>query len=246
MGQQSIWKCCCRAATLAVLLNSSGLSQESNVAETPFAKIDGNGPDWKTLSEADFKNVNCKEDTWQWSDGILKCNGNCLGGLRTKTEYTNFEMVLEWKHLKEAGNSGVFIWSPKEILDKLAPNQLPQGIEIQILDHGYATQYEKSEGKKPDWFTTNGDVFPVGIADMKPFPPTAPDGKRSFPSANHSRGVGEWNHYYIRAINGEVRLWVNGFEVSGGNHCQPASGFVCLEAEGAPIDFRNIKIRVLP
>ena len=60
------------------------------------------------------------------------------------------------------------------------------------------------------------------------------------------RGVGEWNHYYIRAINGEVRLWVNGYEVSGGNQCEPASGFVCLEAEGAPIDFRNIKIRVLP
>lgn len=233
------------AVVVALSVASPTQSQEKTVPAT-FAKIDGSGPGWNQLGKDDFQNVNCKEDTWQWADKILKCNGNCLGGLRTKLEYTNFEMVLEWKHLKAAGNSGVFIWSPKEILDKLPPNKLPQGIEIQVLDHGYATQYEKSQGKKPDWFTTHGDVFPVGVAKMKPFAPMAPNGKRSFPSANHSKGVGEWNRYYIRAINGEVRLWVNGHEVSGGNQCEPATGFVCLEAEGAPIDFRNIRIRVLP
>ena len=33
--------------------------------------------------------------------------------------------------------------------------------------------------------------------------------------------MGEWNHYYVRAINGEIRLWVNGEEVSGGTGCEP-------------------------
>ena len=56
---------------------------------------------------------------------------------------------------------------------------------------------------------------------MKPFPPISPDGSRSFPRKNLSKGVGEWNHYYVRAINGEVRLWVNGEEVSGGTNCDP-------------------------
>ena len=81
---------------------------------------------------------------------------------------------------------------------------------------------------------------------MKPFAPLSPNGVRSFPSANHTHGVKQWNEYYIRAINGEVRLWVNGFEVSGGNACEPATGFVALESEGSPIEFRNIQIRVLP
>jgi hypothetical protein len=81
---------------------------------------------------------------------------------------------------------------------------------------------------------------------MKPFPPIAPNGQRSFPRKNRSRGVGEWNHYYVRAINGEVRLWVNGEEVSGGSHCKPASGYLCLESEGAPLEFRNLKVRLLP
>ena len=153
---------------------------------------------------------------------------------------------MEWKHLRRSGNSGVFVWAPKDVNDKLKPGALPQGIEIQILDHGYAEDWEKSKGKKSDWFTTHGDVFPCGVASMKPFKPAAPNGKRSFPSADHSRGFGEWNHYYIRAINGEVRLWVNGHEVSGGNQCKPANGYVVLESEGAPIEFKNIRIRVLP
>jgi 3-keto-disaccharide hydrolase len=73
-------------------------------------------------------------------------------------------------------------------------------------------QYEKQSGKKADWFTTDGDVFPTGSTVMEPFPPVSPNGKRSFPSKNLSKGVGQWNHYYVRAINGEIRLWVNGQE----------------------------------
>ena len=61
-----------------------------------------------------------------------------------------------------------------------------------------------------------------------------------------TRAAGEWNHYYIRAINGEVRLWVNGEEVNGGHDCQPAEGYLALEAEGAPVEFRNLRIRELP
>ncbi|MFM8890807.1 MAG: family 16 glycoside hydrolase, partial [Planctomycetia bacterium] len=58
-------------------------------------------------------------------------------------------------------------------------------------------------------------------------------------------GTPEWNHYFIRAIDGEVRLWVNGHEVSGGSDCKPATGHLCLEAEGAPVEFRRLKIRPL-
>ena len=42
-----------------------------------------------------------------------------------------------------------------------------------------------------------------------------------------------------------MRLWVNGEEVSGGTNCQPATGFLCLESEGAPVEFKNLRIREL-
>ena len=49
----------------------------------------------------------------------------------------------------------------------------------------------------------------------------------------------------VKAVDGEVRLWVNGEEVSGGDGISPASGYLCLESEGAPVEFRNIRLRKL-
>lgn len=213
----------------------------------PKAFIDGIGPDWHELGEADFVDVNGLPDTWTWNDSTLFCTGTPIGVLRTAKKYTNFELVLQWKHLKSAGNSGVFVWVQDAALDGLEPDNLPkQGIECQILDHGYAVNFEKENGKKPEWFTTNGDIFAVDESTLEPFQPTSPNGSRSFPRKNLSKGVGEWNHYYIRCINGEVRLWVNGEEVSGGTNADPKFGYFCLEAEGSPIEFKNIRVRELP
>lgn len=219
----------------------------AEAADLPKAFIDGLAPGWRALGRADFTQVNCAPDTWTWSESGVHCTGQPVGVIRSIRPYTNFELVVEWRHLRAGGNSGVFVWATEEALTGLQPGQLPPGgIEVQVLDHGYTEQYEKESGKRADWFTTNGDVFPVGKSTMKPFPPTAPNGQRSFPRKNLSRGVGQWNHYYVRCLNGEVRLWVNGEEVSGGSQCQPATGYLCLESEGAPVEFRNLRIRELP
>jgi hypothetical protein len=216
-------------------------------SDAPKAFIDGTGSGWKSLGEADFANVNCDPKTWTWKDGEVHCTGQPVGVTRTKAKYTNFELVAEWRHLRSGGNSGIFVWAGDASLEGLKPGTLPRGgIEVQVLDHGYAEQFEKQTGKKPDWFTTHGDVFPVGTSKMKPFAPVSPDGSRSFPAKQLSRGLNQWNHYYIRCINGEIRLWVNGEEVSGGANCNPRTGYLCLESEGAPIDFREIKVRELP
>ena len=215
---------------------------------TPRAFIDGTGPGWITLKQESFINVNCDPDTWSWSNGMARCTGKPIGVIRSTVLHTNLEIVAQWRHLKSAGNSGIFLWATPESIKDLeqGKGRLPVGIEVQALDHGYTEQYEKQTKKKADWFTSHGDVFPTGSATMKPFPPHAPNGQRSFPRKNLSKGVGEWNHYYIRAINGEVRLWVNGEEVSGGTQCRPSSGYLCLESEGSPIEFRDLRIRVLP
>lgn len=216
-------------------------------ADEPVTKatIDGTGLGWRELGEADFTNVNCDPDTWTWKDGVAYCTGKPVGVIRSQKQYTNFELVAQWRHLKSAGNSGIFVWTIPASLEGLKPGSLPQGIEVQVLDHGYKTQYEAG-GKKADWFTTNGDVFRVGKAKLTPFPPISPDGSRSFPRKELSRGINEWNHYYVRAVNGEIRLWVNGEEVSGGSDADPRTGFLCLESEGSPVEFRNLRIRELP
>ena len=214
----------------------------------PKAFINGEGPGWKTLGKSDFVNVNCEEDTWSWKDEVAHCTGQPVGVIRTHEMITNFELVAEWRHLRSGGNSGIFVWASPESIQQLEKGEgrLPHGIEVQVLDLGYAEQYEKQTKKKADWFTSHGDVFPTGPAEMTPFPPIAPNGKRSFPSKELTKGVNEWNHYYVRAINGEVRLWVNGEEVSGGTGCRPSTGYLCLESEGAPVEYRNLRLRILP
>ncbi len=107
---------------------------------------------------------------------------------------------------------------PLNALDGLPPDQLPKwGIEVQMLGHGYRQWFrERNPGKKDDWFTTNGDIFPVGNSTLENFEPRSPDGSRSFPRKALSRGA------------------------------EPRSGFLCLEAEGSPVEFRNIRVRELP
>ena len=196
-------------AIVAVLTLCVSVTFAEEPATTPKAFVDGEGLGWRALGEKDFVNVNCDPGTWSWKDGLAQCTGKPVGVIRSTKEFTNLELVAQWRHLKSGGNSGIFLWATEEGMKDLKPNSLPSvGIEVQVLDHGYAEQYEKSTGKKPDWFTTHGDVFPVGKSTMNPFPPIAPKSQRSFPRKNLSKGIGEWNHYYVRAINGEVRLWL--------------------------------------
>jgi hypothetical protein len=231
--------------SLSALGLAAGLADEPS--GLPKACIDGTGPGWRALGGDDFVTVNGDADTWTWYRGGVQCSGQPVGVTRMKTPLKNFEIVATWRHLKSGGNSGLFVWAPPEALEGIKPGTLPRGgIEVQVLDHGFAEQYEKQTGKKGDWFTTNGDVFPVGTSKMTPFPPTSPNGSRSFPRKNLSRGLNEWNHYYVRCINGEVRLWVNGEEVSGGSGCTPSEGYLCLESEGSPVEFKDLRIRELP
>jgi hypothetical protein len=233
--------------TFVLVSTTSGIGAEPRPSESPKAFIDGTGIGWNALAETDFVPVNGTSDTWIWRAGVVHCTGRPTGVMRTRKQYTNFEFVIQWKHLEAGGNSGLFVWTPDASLKDLKSGHLPKsGIEVQILDHGYVEKFEKTTGKKAVNFTTNGDVFPYGTAKMTPLPPTSPNGIRSFPRKNLSKGFGKWNHYYVRAINAEIRLWVNGEEVSGCTNCEPRSGFLCLESEGAPVEFRELKIRPLP
>ena len=148
----------CIAGLVSVSLHGNG-TQVSPGATKAF--IDGTGPGWRTLGENDFAGVNGNADTWTWKDGVLTSTGTPIGVLRTRQKFTNVELVIEWRHLKPAGNSGVFVWVPDQALAQLKQGALPEyGIEVQMLDHAFREQYEKQSGKKGDWFTTNGISSP--------------------------------------------------------------------------------------
>ena len=134
---------------------------------SPKAFINGIGPGWRALTEEDFTNVNCKEDTWTFEkDGLIKCTGRPVGVIRTKKMVTNLELVVQWRHLRNAGNSGVFLWATPESIKKLAAGQgrLPAGIEVQNDQDRYPLDgrnlWEELRGqasiKPPDEYLVTG------------------------------------------------------------------------------------------
>jgi hypothetical protein len=212
-------------ALMTILLGGSALA----VDEEGFVPL-FNGHDL-----SGWVNVNCAPETWSVKDGMIHCTGLPTGALRTPRQYENFILELEWRHLQSGGNSGVFIWA-----SPIAAPGVPflRAIEVQVLDHGFNVP------GKNEWYTTHGDVFPIHGSTMKPF--GRHHGMRSFPSEERSKGTPEWNHYRIVCSNEVIRLHVNGKEVSGGEECNYRKGYLGLESEGGPIDFRNVRIKELP
>src|SRR6185295_9847306 len=56
-------------------------------------------------------NVNCAPRTFTVRDGLILSTGVPTGILRTERQYENFELELEWRHMKPLGNAGVFVWA---------------------------------------------------------------------------------------------------------------------------------------
>ena len=98
--------------SMLVSLSFLGLMGLSTLrADEPksVARIDGSGPGWVALGKADFAKVNSADDTWSFKGDEIHCTGKPVSVMRTQKQYTNFELVCEWRHMKDAGNSGIFV-----------------------------------------------------------------------------------------------------------------------------------------
>jgi hypothetical protein len=182
--------------------------------------------------------VNTEPDTWKTEGDLLVCSGLPIGVIRSEKEYENFMMHIEWRHMEAGGNSGTFVWS------KAVPgeNRLPDGVEVQMLELDWVNQNVRN-GEKPPIAYVHGELFGVGGVEIVP---DNPRGVRSKSIENRCKGKGEWNVYDVVCVDGTIKLSVNGKFVNGISKSSQKKGFICLEAEGAEIHFRNLKIVELP
>lgn len=179
-----------------------------------------------------WHNVNCGPKTWTVKDGMIHCTGKPIGELRTTRMYENFILEVEWRHLKPRGNAGIFVWA-----DAYPAKGQPfhRGVEVQVLENAYGN----TRG-----YTTHGDIFPIHGARMTPI--NGRGGSRAFPIENRSKPSPEWNHYRVVCNNGDISLAVNGKVVTQGKASWPRKGYICLESEGSPVQFQNLKLKELP
>jgi hypothetical protein len=185
-------------------------------------------------------NVNTDPDTWSVKDGVLICKGKPIGVMRTDKQYENFILHIEWAHMEPGGNSGVFAWCDAKPNEK---TRLPNGVEVQMLDVDFVNVRKMRDGSTPTVAYVHGELFGVnGVVTT----PDNPRGPRSSSIENRVVGGKQWNTYDVVAVDGVIKLAVNGKFVNGISKATQKKGYLCLESEGAEIHFRNIKILELP
>jgi hypothetical protein len=188
---------------------------------------------------AGWANINTAEDTWKFKDGILICSGRPLGVLCSEKMFENFVLHIEWMHMEAGGNSGVFVWSNARPDPE---GRLPDGVEVQMLELDWP-RLNTRNGVTPPVAYVHGELFGVGGVKVTP---DNPRGVRSMSIENRALGRGQWNTYDVVAVDGTIKLAVNGKFVNGISQSTRRKGYFCLESEGGEIHFRNLRVMELP
>ncbi len=195
--------------------------------------------DWNDLFAPDLSNAIAPEGVWSFEDGVLTATEDkCVW---TQREYDNFILDGEFK-TAEGTNSGVIVYCTN------IENWIPNSVEVQIADD-YAEKWAKSP-KTWQCGAIFGHLAATKSMVKKP---------------------GEWNRLTITCkdsmvyvmLNGEMvttmdmRLWTSATENPDGSEIPswlstpfaelPTKGRIGLQGKhaGAPIFFRNLKIKVL-
>ncbi len=184
-----------------------------------------NGKDftgWKL--HVDDKSVNV-DDVWSVQNGVVHCVGKPNGYMRTLAEYSNYKLHLEWRWPEKPTNSGVLLHASGE--DKV----WPRCIEAQL-----------KAGDAGDFVL----IRHTGITVGKKYQ----DDEKMYISIKKKHGSkenapGEWNSYDICCQGDVIMLYVNGLLQNGGRKATDTEGWICLQSEGSPIEFRNIYIEPL-
>lgn len=162
--------------------------------------------------------------TWSVVNGVIRCTGRPAGYMRTKTAYADYLLHVEWRWPGKAGNNGVLVHMSGE--DKVWPKSL----ECQL-----------HSGNAGDFWVIGG----IEIAEHAKGGPRV-KGRRTIKLKDSSeKPLGQWNSYDIVCKDDLIVVFVNGVLQNVGSKCSDTSGKICLQSEGAVIEYRNIYIEPL-
>jgi len=211
--------------TITLLLMLSGCRQ-GGLSESRQKITLWNGKDftgWKLYVPDEDVNV---QDIWSVKDGVVRCKGKPNGYMRTKDKYANYRLHLEWRWPDEPTNSGVLLHASGE--DQV----WPKCIECQL-----------KAGSAGDLVLMGGAGITIDGKDMQNI-------EKRFvviPKKQQSseKPAGRWNTYDIYCDKGTISCYVNGVLQNEGTAATITTGWICLQSEGSPIEFRNIYIEQL-
>lgn len=156
---------------------------------------------------------------WSVSEGILICKGRPPGVIRTVKDYSNYELIVEWRWAPGAkpGNSGILVHASK-------PREMfawPKSLEVQLAHENAGD------------FWTIGETLTV--ADSQP------QGRRWWKKgANNENPPGKWNTARILCVDRKITVWINGKLMNEGTGLSVNQGAICLQSELGEVHFRKV------
>jgi hypothetical protein len=160
-------------------------------------------------------------NVWRMRGRILHCTGQPDGYMRTENKYKNYRLHLEWRWPVQVANSGV-------LLHMTEPDQIwPTCIECQL-----------KAGNAGDFVLMNGAGLTVNGIDRQNATKEFVVAQKMAPVSE--KPAGQWNICEIICKRGRITCLINGILQNDGIRAKPASGYVGLQSEGGPVEFRNI------
>ncbi len=155
------------------------------------------------------------KNTWSVKDGVMVNRGQPVGYVRTTEDFTNYVLRLQFRHLG-AGNGGV-------LLRMVGPDKVwPRSIEAQ------------------GQYGAVGDIWNIDEFPMKTDPRRTSGRHTGKMYMANEKPVGGWNQYEITLDGGYLELRVNELVQNTATDCWETPGKICLQSEGAQMEYRNI------
>jgi hypothetical protein len=195
------------------------------------------GTEWKPLFNGksfegwhfDTLDKTAPETIWSIQDGVIHVAGKDKpnGVLRTAGSYSDYELEFEWRWPDSGGNSGCLI----HCSDPRLMNVWPKSIEVQLMKDNAGD------------FWVIGETVEVNLEQIA----KGKKGKSSRRKLNltddSEKPPGEWNKMHIVAKGDTIEVFVNDTLVNKAWNVSTTKGAICLQAERANIQFRNIRIK---
>jgi hypothetical protein len=174
-----------------------------------------NGKDFTGLKFVLAKKDADPKETWSVKDNTIVCTGTPNGYFYTEKSYKNYILRLDFKYPDKAGNSGYLIHITGD------HKVWPKCVEVQGQYGGVCSIFAIGGAKGP-----RGDDAEARKKAAKP----------------HT----EWNSVEIISKDGKLSSSLNGAKIAAEvGPYDVTEGPIGFQSEGAPIHFKNIRIKEL-
>jgi len=185
--------------------------------------------------------------TWSVAEGLIRCTGRPNGYLYTDLSYKNYRFTVEWRWVPAempADNQGRPLKRNSGILVHMqgADAIWPICLECQLMEGNAGDFFVAGGVETIEWRALRNQALSAPGADAAALKKAQNNRRTPKQQPSSERPLGEWNTYEIVCRSDTVTVTVNGIAQNRATGVSVSEGRIGLQSEGAPIEFRNVRL----